>query len=469
MNFHIKTYGCQMNERDSEAVSSLLARHGHTLVAGESEANVIIVNTCTVRGKAEDKALGKLGLLVAEKSDFAGRIVGAMGCVVQRLKGAIFEKVPGLDFAVGTHSLADLPRVLSHVINGGSPVLNVREDGERFDELSGHAGRGISAFVNILLGCNRRCSYCVVPDVRGREWSCSAVNIMDEVRELIGRGGREVTLLGQSVMSYGCTNDVWPKGYVSRRGFSEPLPMLLEAVSEIEGLKRVRFTSGHPSGCTNELARAMAELPEVCEHLHLPVQSGSDRILRMMRRGYITDDYRRAVKRLRAAVPGIAVTTDIIVGFPSETRTDFEMTRHFMEEIGFDNSFIFKYSSRPGTAAEKWDDDVPDGEKMRRNKVLLAEQDRHSLAVNEGVAGTDVEVLVKGVSPRNSSRWFGRTRTNKIVVFRPIATVRAGDLVNVKICRVTAQTLHGEVYPHGPRGALHRPQTENQDGGDRKQ
>ena len=458
-----------MNERDSEAVSSLLARHGHTLAAVESEADITIVNTCAVRGKAEDKALGKLGLLVAEKNASAGRIVGAMGCVVQRLKGAIFEKVPGLDFAVGTHSLADLPRVLNHVIDGGGPVLDAREDGERFDELSGHARRGISAFVNILLGCNRHCSYCIVPDVRGREWSRSAVNIMDEVRELIGGGVREVTLLGQSVMSYGRSNDVWPKGHVSGRRFSEPLSMLLEAVSKIEGLKRVRFTSGHPSGCTNDLARAMAELPEVCEHLHLPVQSGSDRILRMMRRGYVTEDYRRAVKRLRAAVPGIAVTTDIIVGFPSETLADFEMTRHFMEEIGFDNSFIFKYSSRPGTAAEKWDDDVPDGEKMRRNKVLLAEQDRHSLAVHAGLAGTDVEVLVEGISPRNSSRWFGRTSTNKIVVFRPTSAVRAGDLVNVKICHVTAQTLRGEVYPPGrPRGALHRPRTANQGSGDRK-
>lgn len=447
MNFYIKTYGCQMNERDSEAVSALLARHDYSHVDDESEAEIVIVNTCSVRGKAEHKALGKLGLLVAGKHDYSCRIVGAMGCMVQRLKSDIFEKVPGLDFAIGTHSLSRLPGVLDLVLTGSGHILDAGESEERFDDLCGHMTGSTSTFVNILLGCDRKCTYCVVPHVRGKEWSRPADRIVEEIKRFVSDGGMEVTLLGQSVMSYGRRNGVWPDDYVSARGFKEPLSRLLEAAGEIEGLKRIRFTSSHPSGCTRELARAVAELQAVCEHLHLPFQSGSDRILKMMRRGYTTDDYRRAVELFREAVPGIAITTDVIVGFPSETIEDFEMTRRFMEEIGFDNSFIFKYSSRPDTHAVEWDDDVPADEKMRRNKVLLTEQDTRGLAINRTLIGNIVEVLVEGVSLRNSSRWSGRTRTNKIVVFEPVAGMTSGDLVSVRIERAMAQTLYGQLCP----------------------
>jgi len=445
MKYHIKTYGCQMNERDSEAVSVLLASHGYNRVDDESEAELVIVNTCSVRGKAEDKALGKLGLLIAGKRECACRVVGAMGCMVQRLGGTIFENLPGLDFAVGTHAQAHLPGVLDLVLAGRGPVLDVGVDGEYSDYLCGHMAGSVSTFVNILLGCDRRCTYCVVPNVRGNEWSRPADKIVAEIKRFISDGGREVTLLGQSVMSYGRRRSVWHHDYVSPRGFNEPFPRLLEVVNETEGVERIRFTSGHPSGCTPELARAMAELPAVCEHLHLPIQSGSDRILKMMRRGYTTDTYRRAVERLRAVIPGIAVTTDIIVGFPSETGEDFEMTRELMQEIGFDNCFIFKYSSRSGTLAAEWKDDVPADEKARRNKELLADQDTRSLSINEKMVGRIMEVLVKGVSLRNSARWSGRTRSNKIVVFEPVKGMVSGQLVNVEIERATAQTLYGKV------------------------
>ena len=448
MKFHIRTYGCQMNERDSEAVSSLLTRHSHNRVADESEAEIIIVNTCSVRAKAEDKALGKLGLLLAGKPDFPGRIVGAMGCMVQRLKSDIFEKIPGLHFAIGTHSLSHLPDVLDLVLAGKGPILDAGENGERSDDMCGHMEGSASMFVNILLGCDRNCTYCVVPKVRGKEWSRPANKILEEIRSAVSKGAREVILLGQSVMSYGRRNNVWPDNYVSGRGFKEPLPRLLEAVSKIDGLKRIRFTSGHSSGCTEELVRAMAELPAVCEHLHLPLQSGSDRILKMMCRGYTTDDYRRSVERLRAAVPCIAITTDVIVGFPSETIEDFEITRSFMKEIGFDNSFIFKYSSRPSTPAAQWADNVPADEKMRRNKVLLVDQDIRGLDINKKLVGNVVEVLVEGVSLRNTSRWAGRTRTNKIVAFEPVKDMSQGNPVNVKVERAMAQTLYGQVVNH---------------------
>jgi len=462
MKFHIRTYGCQMNERDSEAIGALLIKHGNTPTPREWEADLVIVNTCSVRKKAEDKALGKLGLLVAGKGDHPERIVGAMGCMVQRLRNSIFERVPGLDFAVGTHSLSNLPNVVDLVTRKNTPVIDAGDGKEECpDVLSIHEQCAVTAFVNILLGCDRRCSYCVVPSVRGQEWSRPAEHILEEIREMVSSGVREVTLLGQSVMSYGRRNEVWPNAHASPRGFKEPLARLLEAVNTIQGIERIRFTSGHPSGCTPELVQAMAELPAVCGHLHLPLQSGSDRILKMMRRGYTVDDYRRAAARLRKTIPGIALTTDVIVGFPSESAEDFDMTRKIMAEISFDNSFIFKYSSRPNTAAAEWNDTVSPEEKLIRNKNLLAEQNKRSTAINRELIGTVVEVLATGCSKRNPSRWSGRTRTNKIVVFEPPEGIRPGTTLKVDIERAGAQTLYGIAIPPAPQGAPAKQGTEH--------
>jgi tRNA-2-methylthio-N6-dimethylallyladenosine synthase len=256
---------------------------------------------------------------------------------------------------------------------------------------------------------------------------------------------KEVTLLGQSVMSYGRANAVWPADYASPRGFREPLPRLLEAASGLPGLVRIRFTSGHPSGCTDELARAMAELAPVCDHLHLPVQSGSDRILKAMRRGYGAEEYLEAVRRLRAAVPTLALTTDVIVGFPGETPDDFEATRRLMDAARFDNAFISKYSPREGTPAAALDDDVPADEKLRRNHVLLRDQDRRGLEINTGLVGRTVSVLAEGPSLRNAARWAGRTTTNKILVFEPRAATKAGDIVTALVEKAGPQTLYGRV------------------------
>jgi len=448
VKIHVRTYGCQMNERDTESVVSMLEVKGHETARDEKEADIVIVNTCSVREKAENKALGKLGLMIATKRDRPGRLVGAMGCMVQRLGERILDRVPGLDFAIGTERHHRLGDVIDRVLAGGGPVVEVEEDRELLEhaeELTGHVAGRPSAFVNILFGCNRGCAYCVVPSVRGRERSRSAESVLAEVAGLAEAGVREVTLLGQSVMSYGRTNEAWGGGHASPNGFTEPLARLLEAVAGVEGIERVRFTSGHASGCTDELVRAMAEVPEVCEHLHLPVQSGSDRILKMMRRGYTADDYRAAVARLRQAMPGMGITTDIIVGFPSETEEEFGETRRFMEEMAFDNAFIFKYSPRPGTPASKWEDDVPAEEKMRRNHVLLEDQDRRGLALNGALVGSAVEVMVEGVSLRNSSRWSGRTRSNKIAVFRPENGLASGDMVDVVVEKAMAQTLYGAI------------------------
>jgi tRNA-2-methylthio-N6-dimethylallyladenosine synthase len=443
--FHLKTYGCQMNERDSESVAGLLCRHGLTKAASESQADIIIVNSCSVRGKAEDKALGKLGLLVASRREFPHRVIGVMGCMVQRLGGAIFERVPGVDFAVGTRRHASIPGILEMVAAGEGPVLDAGMEEDSVEALTDHEEGGISAFVNILFGCNRRCANCIVPSVRGREWSRPADGILAEVAALAAAGVREVTLLGQSVMLYGARNEVWPVEHVSAHGYLEPLPRLLEAVNAIPGIERIRFTSGHPTGCSAELCRAMAELSHVAAHLHIPVQSGSDRILKLMRRGYTAADYLDAAARLRAAVPDIVVTTDVIVGFPSETAAEFEETRQLMDRVGFDNAFIFKYSPRPGTPAAEMEDDVSEEEKKRRNQVMLADQDRRGMALNEAMVGTQIAVLVQGVSKRNTARWAGRSAGNKIVVFEPVDGLASGDMIEVSIERAMAQTLYGTI------------------------
>ncbi len=365
LRFHIHTYGCQMNERDSEIAANLLRRQGHQPAADEQSADLVIVNTCSVRGKAEDKAIGKLRLLLAARRRRPRLLVGAIGCMVQRQGRALIEKLPGLNFAISPEHLARLPAALEAARADGASRLEISPTaGPPLDlkppALLRQAPKNAkpSAFINILYGCDRRCAYCIVPSVRGPEYSRPPADILAETVQMLANGAREITLLGQSVMRYGMQAAFQPDFPPSAAGFTEPLPRLLEDLARLPGLARLRFTSGHPSGCTPELARAMAALPPVCEHLHLPVQSGSDRILRLMRRGYTAAGYRRAVQRLRAAVPGMAITTDVIVGFPSETAEDFEATLALMEDVGFDNAFIFKYSPRPGTPAAALPDDA---------------------------------------------------------------------------------------------------------------
>jgi tRNA-2-methylthio-N6-dimethylallyladenosine synthase len=442
----IRTYGCQMNERDSEMLAALLQRAGYSIAARESSADIILVNTCSVREKAEEKALGKLRLLVdARKKGRKNLVVGAVGCMVQRMKEDIFRKVPGLDIALSSSRIPSVGHAIREALAGRRPVMEL-SSGALSCELNTHVAGRVSAFINILYGCDRHCSYCVVPEVRGRERSRGAGEIIAEAEELVRGGTREIILLGQSILNYGRTNEARDGAQKSRRGFSEPFPRLLEAMDSIEGLRRLRFMSSHPSGCTAELARACAELPKVCPHIHLPLQSGSDRILKLMNRGYTSAEYRAAVERIRAAVPRVAVTTDIIVGFPSETAEDFNLTRAILSEIGFTNAFIFKYSSRPGTKAAGLADDVPEPEKMRRNQVILEEQNKICRDLNRLLLGRECEVLVEGNSKRNPDRWTGRTGTNIITIFEKndkTGGYRPGDLIRVRINRAEEQTLYG--------------------------
>ena len=452
--FSIHTYGCQMNVRDSDLLARRLRAAGFAEAASEDEADVVLVNSCSVREKAEEKAIGKLGMLCAARRDRPGLVVGLTGCMANRLGPDVFGLVPGLSFSVGPRAAG--PAIVSLVERAlaGERGLFLADanrarpmDAETTKEAGAGEPHGSSApasFVTILYGCNQRCSYCIVPSVRGSEESRDPRAIVAEVREEAARGAKDVCLLGQSVMRYGRMGFAWPEALPSPMGFSEPLPRLLELVArEVPEVRRLRFTSGHPSGVTDELVRAMREIPAVCPHLHLPMQSGSDRILREMRRGYDSARYLAAVRRLREGVPDIAITTDIIVGYPGETEEDFESTRRVMEEAGFDNAFVFKYSPRPGTPSALLEDDVTDEEKRRRDQILLADQDARGQRCNDRWVGRTVDVLAEGPSLRNPARWSGRTGQNKIVVFDPAPGLRAGDFVRVSVSSARPQTLYG--------------------------
>ena len=327
MKFLVHTYGCQMNVRDSEAVEALMLAAGHEKAASEDEAEVVIVNSCTVRQKAEEKAIGKAGNLIAAK-----KITGLMGCAVKRMGADVFKRLPKLDFAVGPRAFGLIPRILAE---GKFPRLELGDDLAP-ESLAAHVAGGWQAFVTVLLGCDNRCSYCIVPDVRGHEYSRPAKEVIAEVAALARSGVKEVCLLGQSVLRYGIRNAAWEENA------GEPFPRLLRALAEIDGIERIRFTSAHPSGCTDELIQVYKDCPKVCRHLHLPVQSGSDRILKEMGRRYTRAEYLAAILKLRDFDPEFAITTDVIVGYPGETEADFEDTRSLMEEAGFDNAFVFK-------------------------------------------------------------------------------------------------------------------------------
>ena len=439
MKFLVHTYGCQMNVRDSEAVEAMLLAAGHTKATGEDDAELVIVNSCTVRQKAEEKAVGKTGNLCA-----AGKLTGLMGCAVKRLGEDVFKRLPKLDFAVGPRAIGLIPKIIA---DGRYPRLELGDD-MMSQALASHVEGGVQAFVTILVGCDNRCSYCIVPDVRGHEYSRPAREVVAEVRALVENGVKEVCLLGQSVLRYGVRNPAWfDSDPPSAGGYREAFPRLLEALAAIPDLRRIRFTSAHPKGCTDELMRAYREFPQVCRHLHLPVQSGSDRILEDMGRHYTRAEYLAAVAKLREFDPEFALTTDVIVGYPGETEADFEATRSLMQEAGFDNSFVFKYSPRPGTRSAAKPDDVPKAEKERRDQVLLADQEARGLARNSRLVGTVREVMVEGPSKRNKARFSGRDSGNRIVVWDvspDSPPLRTGEMVKLRIIDAHAQILIAE-------------------------
>jgi len=430
MKILIETYGCQMNEYDSAMIRSMLVSAGHSLTLDLVQADVVMVNTCSVRDRAEQRALGRLRHLRGLIGKNA--ILGVIGCVAQRIGDELLSEVRGLDFVVGTDRYALIPDIIDEVARDSKRV-DTRPDGsENYGVRAAPISASLSDFVGVMRGCNNYCSYCIVPYVRGRERSVPYETVLAEVSALVKLGMRDVTLLGQNVNSY--------------RDGPVTFAQLLGIVNDVPGLKRIRFATSHPKDLSSELIDAIAHLDKVCEHVHLPVQSGSNSILRRMNRSYTRDDYLALVRSIREKIPGASITTDVITGFPGETDEDFQATLSLMKEIRFDSAFMFRYSVRDGTSAAALDDDVPDPLKIERLTTAINLQKDITSAINENLVGTLVEVLADGPSEKDASRMFGRSRSGKAVVFE-CPDGFAGKLVSVRITSSSAWTLHGRVEP----------------------
>ncbi len=446
--FFIKTYGCQMNERDSEQVAHSLLARGYERAEHESEADVVLLNTCSVRDMADQKAIGKMGMMGRIARERPHVVFGFLGCMAQARGAALLDNMPHVDLVVGTQKFH---RVADYVQEAMERKAHRRMDDARFSivDVAEEEGsqetinqqevalRQATAFVSIMQGCNMHCTFCIVPYTRGSERSRSIPEIVAEVEALVSRGVKEITLLGQIVNLYGRHE------FPVRNGLS-PFVQLLEAVHEVEGLKRLRFTSPHPIGFRDDLVDAFARLPKLVEHVHLPLQSGSNRILKAMHRAYTVEKYLALVERLRSARPQIALTTDLIVGFPGETEEDFRATCAIVEKVQFDNAFVFRYSPRQDTPAAVMSEQVEEATKERRNQELLAIVNQGAHQATARLVGRQVEVLCEGPSRTNQNRLSGRTRTNAIVIFDGEPDL-AGELLDLEIERSSGFSLYGRV------------------------
>jgi tRNA-2-methylthio-N6-dimethylallyladenosine synthase len=471
----IKTYGCQMNERDSEAVAAQLVAKGYTLAPSEAVADVVLLNTCSVRDFAEQKAIDKMQNIAADvRKNRPNVVLGFMGCVAQSRGQELIDRLPDVDLVLGTQKFHHAADYLGEIISGRrEKIVDVAEEQGseatiREHLLNGNSQKSVTAFVSIMQGCNQRCTFCIVPDTRGEERSRSIADIVAECRELVSRGVKEITLLGQIVTSYGKRGftSLAPRGTsgerVGARGILEnglltpplssfgeereksPFVQLLDAVHAIDGLERIRFTAPHPKGYGDDLIDAYARLPKLVESAHLPVQSGSDRVLKLMHRGYTRERFLGIIRKLRRTRPDIGITTDIIVGFPGETEEDFEQTLSLAREVEFDNAYIFKYSQRRDTSAAEMPDQISREVREERNQVLLRTINEIAARKYKKFVGRQVEILVEGPSRKNPARMTGRTRCNKIVVFDPTKREHRGQLMDVKITRAGSFTLYGE-------------------------
>ena len=429
----ILTYGCQMNVAESERMAGQLAKIGYALTDEIATADLILINSCCVRATAEDKIYGKIGELKKYKLQNPALIIGVMGCLAQKDGEELIKKSPHLDFVLGTARRGELPNVVESFESARKKFVDTSNvsgqivEGEIFPIRAG----SVSAFVPIMYGCNNFCTYCIVPYVRGRERSRRPEEIFAEIKNAVDCGFKEINLLGQNVNSYG-------------KEFEKNFAQLLAEVSDIDGIKRLRFMTSHPKDLSDELIETMANGKNICEHIHLPVQYGSDKILRRMNRVYTVEKYLSLVKKIRAAIPNISLTTDLIVGFPTETEEDFQLTLDFLREVQFDMAFTFIYSERSGTPAASFEGKVDDETKHRRLNELMAVQNKISLEKNLQLEGTTVEVLVEGASKTDQNIFTGRTRTNKAVLF-PHESERIGDLVHVKINQAQTWILKGNL------------------------
>ncbi len=429
--FYIETFGCQMNVHDSEKVAGVLLRRGYRQVQRPESAAVVFYNTCSIREKAAQKVFSRLGAFRAGQD--AGKLVGVLGCVAQQEGEQIFERAPWVRLVCGSASYRKLPELLAQLEAGQRRVTGLETDTEEtFETELTRRANPYRAYLTIIEGCDKACAYCVVPFTRGPERSRSSASILEEVRQLADVGYTEVQLLGQTVNSY---RDPSPR----RMSFAE----LLVATSEVQGIRRVRFTTSHPRDFHQEIVEAIDAVPALCDHVHLPVQSGSTRVLGAMQRGYTREEYLEKVAMIRAARRPISLTTDIIVGFPGETQEDFEQTLSLLEVAQYDGAFSFKYSLRPNTPAQAMADPIPEEEKGRRLAVLQERQRQIQTARNEALVGETLEVLVDGES-RRLDQWTGRTSSNRVVNFTSPQGTLLGDYAQVRVTRAGPNSLVGE-------------------------
>jgi tRNA-2-methylthio-N6-dimethylallyladenosine synthase len=439
----IKTYGCQMNERDSEAVAAQLVAKGYTLAQSETVADVVLLNTCSVRDMAEQKALHKMQALIADaRRTRPGVVYGFMGCMAQSRGQELIDRLPDVDLVVGTQKFHRTTEYLDDIFSGRrEKIVDVKEEegseaAIREHLLNGNAKKSVTAFVSIMQGCNQYCTFCIVPYTRGEERSRSIADIVNECSQLVEAGVKEITLLGQIVTSFG-------RREIAVRDGKSAFVQLLEAVHEIPGLERIRFTSPHPKGYGDDLVEAYGRLPKLVESAHIPVQSGSDRILRLMHRGYTRERYLGIISKLRRVSPGIGLSTDFIVGFPGETEADFEETLSLVREVRFAQAYIFRYSERRDTPAAAMPDQVSQDVREERHQRLLSLVNEVAAGQYDRLVGQRIQVLVEGPSKRNPQRLTGRTRCNKIVVFEG-SRRHYGQTMDLKIIRTGSFTLYGD-------------------------
>jgi tRNA-2-methylthio-N6-dimethylallyladenosine synthase len=432
---YIATFGCQMNVHDSEQMAVLLAGSGYQVTDDPQRADLILLNTCSIREKAEQKAFSELGRLMLLKEHNPDMIIGFGGCLAQHMGKKVYSRAGAVDLVFGTHNIHLLPEMVESVQKERRRITKTNFSNEirSLNVFAPPLPGALTAFVSIMQGCDNHCAYCVVPYLRGPEMSRRPEDIIEEIIKLTQYGIKEVTLLGQNVNSYG-----------GKAGFGCNFVSLIRRINEIEGIERIRFTTSHPKDLSDELIHCFAEIPKLCEHIHLPVQSGSDRILKRMNRGYTIGQYLEKVDRLRKICPEISITSDMIVGFPGETQKDYQETIDMMEKIRFDSLFSFKYSERKGTSACNLSDKVPEAEKKKRLKDLQMLQDFHTQQKHSALEGNIQEVLVEGPSKNSVHDMTGRTRSWRIVNSKG-TTELIGKRVNVEITRGYLHSLRGKI------------------------
>lgn len=432
----IETYGCQMNVADTELMGGILSEDGYDEAQTMEEADVILINTCAVREKAEERVFGRLTQLRALKNANPDLVLGVTGCMAEHLKGSIVERAPYVNLVVGPDAYRRLPELVGEQrAEGADPMIDIKLDKEEvYEGLAPVRTEGTNAWISVQRGCNKFCTFCIVPFTRGRERGVPPREILRQARDVVERGFKEITLLGQTVNSYTYEDS----------DFAD----LLEALVRIDGLERIRFTSPYPIDFTPKLIGTMATHDQICKYLHLPVQSGSNTVLKRMRRGYTVEEYMKLVEDIRAAMPRVGMSTDVIVGFPGETEEDYQKTYDLIDEVGYDFAYLFKYSERSGTfAARKLADDIPEAVKKERLKEVIALQERKSKAIFRGRVGDTFRVMVQGPSKRDPNDFCGRTDDFKMAVFpKPQELdLPPGSFVDVTITDCTSHTLLGRI------------------------